>query len=255
MRRLLALAVVAVLVNLPWAHEAWVDHRIDSDGHDVRAELTEHQTVGSRHFVTFRLPAAVDPKQGKYSARLDADHYDAAVAAGAVTVRVVPGHPSYNAPVGEVGGAVFVIAALLGDAVLLVVALVLWWRRRRWAVRRVLAIDGDLVTFEMGSMTLTARADPALLDGLAVGGRLAGTLTLRAETDVVPAGPLAELQHLEGARYRVCGRVKDVSRTHADLELDNGYALRVRTADVRSRADLRELAGVTGTLVASPGLD
>jgi hypothetical protein len=255
MRRLLALVVVAVLVNLPWAHEAWVDHRIDEAGRVVGAELVEHRTVGHKHFVEYRLPASLDPGRHRYSARLDGRHYDRAVAAGTVAVRVVPGHPSYNRPAGEVGGAVFAVAALLGDAVLGIVGAVLWWRRRRWAVRRVRAIDGDLVTFTMGSMTLTARADRALRDGLAVGGRLAGTLSLRPDGDVVPAGPLGTLEHLEGARYRATGRVSDVSRTHADLQLDSGWTLRVRTADVRNRADLRELAAVTGTLEARPGLD
>jgi hypothetical protein len=205
--------------------------------------------------VRFELPASVDPDRTSYSARIDERHYDRAVASGTVQVRVVPDHPAYNRPAGEVGSAVFAVVAVLGDAVLLLVAGVLWWRRRRWAVRRVRAIDGDLVTFTLGRMTLTARADRALLDGLAVGGRLAGRLSLRAETDVLPAGPLGVLERLDGARYRATGRVVDVTRTHADLELDGGYTLRVRTAEVRNRADLRELAAVTGTLEARPGLD
>jgi hypothetical protein len=255
MRRLLLVLVAAVLVNLPWAHETWVGHRIDSAGRDVTAELVEHRTVGERHFVRFRLPAAVDPGRASYSARVDEAHYDRAVASGTVQVRVVSDHPAYNRPAGEVGSAVFAVVAVLGDVVLLLVAGALWWRRRRWAVRRVSAIDGDLVTFTLGPLTLTARADPALLDGLAVGGRLAGILSLRAETDLLPAGPLAGLDRVDGARYRATGRVAVVSRAHADLELDGGYLLRVRTTGVRNRADLRELAAVTGTLEARRGLD
>jgi hypothetical protein len=128
MRRVLALVVAAVLVNLPWAHEAWVDHRIDSSGRDVHATLVAHRDVGDRHFVSFRLPADVDPAKRTFSARLDRRHYDAAVAAGTVEVRVVPSHPTYNRPAGEVGGDVFLVAAVVGDLVLLGVAAMMWWR-------------------------------------------------------------------------------------------------------------------------------
>jgi hypothetical protein len=130
MRRVLLLVVAAVLVNLPWAHESWVGHRIDRDGRDVRATLVAHRDVGDRHFVSFRLPADVDPDRRTFSARLDQAHYDAAVAADAVEVRVVPAHPTYNRPAGEVGGNVFLVAAVVGDVVLLGVVAMLWWRRR-----------------------------------------------------------------------------------------------------------------------------
>jgi hypothetical protein len=128
MRRVLALVVAAVLVNLPWAHETWVDHRIDSAGRGVRATLVAHRDVGDRHFVSYRLPADLDPGKRTFSARLDRAHYDAAVAADSVRVRVVPSHPTYNRPVGEVGGDVFLVAAVVGDVVLLGVIAMLWWR-------------------------------------------------------------------------------------------------------------------------------
>jgi hypothetical protein len=140
MRRVFALVVAVVLVNLPWAHETWVDHRVDSAGQDVRAALVAHRDVGGRHFVTYRLPADADPEERSFSARLDRRHYDAAVAADAVAVRVVPSHPAYNRPAGEVGGGVFLVAAVVGDVVLLAVLAMLGWRRalyiRRGLVNR-----------------------------------------------------------------------------------------------------------------------
>lgn len=251
MRRILALAVVAVLVNLPWAHEAWVSHRLDHFGRDVEAAVVGHDTVRGRHFVRFQLPVKVDPDRTRYAARVDEQHYRDAVASGRIEVRVIPGHPAQNRPAGEVDSAVLTVVALIGDGILLLLAVVVWGRRRRWARREVTAVDGDLATFTMAGETLTARVDPALLDRLAVGGRLRGRLSLRAETDVLPAGPVGEVQSLGGARYRVRGRVADVNRRHTDLQLDNGLVLRVWSGDFRNRADLREAAEVTGTLEAS----
>ena len=247
--------MVAVLINLPWVHETWVGHRIDAQGRDVEAVVTEHRTVKDRHFVEFKLPKEVDPAQHSYTARIDTEHFDAAASSSRLGVRVVPGHPADNRPDGEVGGGVFAVAAVIGDAILFLFAFVIWVRRRRWSRRRVTAIDADLVTFEMADLTLTAQAQPALLDGLVVGSRLAGVLVLRAESDVQPAAPVGAVEHLGGARYRMRGRVRDVSRTRTDLLLDNGYVLRVQSGEHRNRADLREPAEVTGTLTAVPGLD
>lgn len=255
MRRLLLLVVVAVLVNLPWVHEAYVDHRISAEGRDVRARVVKHQSVRGRDFVSYRLPSTVDPGRRTYGARLDATHFADAVRTGVLEVRVVPGHPSENRPAGEVGSDVFVVIALVGDLILGLVIAVAWWRRRRWSRRLVVAIDGDLVTFTLAGATLTARTDWPLLDGLAVGGHVRGRLVLVAETDVLPAGPVGEVEHLGGGRYRLRGRVSDVSRTHTDLRLESGLVLLVRSGDHRNRADLREPAEVTGTLTLSHEMD
>ncbi|WP_310961689.1 hypothetical protein [Nocardioides terrisoli] len=255
MRRILALLVVAVLVNLPWAHEAWVGLRLASSGRDVKAVVVGHDSVAGRQFVRFRLPADVDPQRTTYAARIDSAHYRVAVASGRIAVRVVPGHPSENRPAGEVSSAILGVVALVGDGVLALLLAAIWLRRRRWAVRQVELVDGDLVTFTMAGATFTARVDPGLLGGLVAGGRVGGRLSLRADSDVLPAGPVGEVERLGGARYRVRGRVADVDRRHTDLRLERGMVLRVVAGGHRNRADLREPAEVTGELVLTRELD
>lgn len=248
MRRLLLVLVVLVLVNLPWAHEAWTGHRIDASGQDVSATVVRSQTVRGRHFVEFRLPVGIDPGQRTYTARIDDATYPAVQRTETLPVRAVPGDPALNRPAGEVGSELFVVVGVIGDLILGLVAVLLWSRRRRWTRQVVTGIDGRVLTFEMAGMSLTAFADQALVAGLAVGDRASGRLSLRAESDVLPAPPVGEVAQLNGARYRIRGRVSDVGKSHTDLELDNGLVLPVRTGDFRNRADLREAAEVTGVL-------
>ncbi|MGH3412796.1 MAG: hypothetical protein ACRDPH_06935 [Marmoricola sp.] len=248
MRRVLLLLVAVVLVNLPWAHQAWVDHRIDVAGRSVQARVTQARVVDGRPLVQYRLPARVDPGRDRFSARVDVPHFRRARSSGRIPVQVVPGHPADNRPAGEVHSSLFVVVAAIGDVVVAAVVAVLLWRRRRWWRRTVLARDGDLVTFRMAGTTMTARL--AGTRGATVGERLRGDLVLVAESDVAaaPAGAVESLEHLGEARYAVRGRVSDAARDHAELQLDSGYPLRVALAGHRCRADLRELARVSGVL-------
>lgn len=249
MLRWLAVVLLVVLVNLPWVNETWVSHRLDASGRDVTAKVVAHSSLHGTNLLKYRLPRSVDPDQSAWSARVDDPSYHRAVAAGTIPVRVVPGSPGENRPVGEVGSSLYAIAAIVGDSILLLFALAAWLRRRRWSVRRVIATDGDLVTFEVGGLRLTARS----VDVTArVGETVRGWLALRAESDVIAGDPVGGPPgHLDGAGYRMTGRLVSVGPDRVQLRLADGLVLPVLLEDNVCRAGAREPAVVTGRLELS----
>lgn len=203
---MLLVVFVAVLVNAPWVHQAYVDHRIDVSGRDISARVVAHPQVEGRYFLRYRIPGAV----GVYSARVDRAHYDAAVASGHVPARVVPGHPGDNRVPGEEHSPGFVLLAVVADAFLAVALAALVVRRRR--------------------------------------GRRSVTLVLEAETDVLPCDGVAGLEPIDDRRHRLRGSITDVGPGWLEMTVDDELRVRVLTDRIRPRADLRELAEVTGRL-------
>ncbi len=134
--RALVILVVAVLMNLPVAHQRWTDHQIDRRGQDVEAVVLDARTINGRHLVDYRLPEEIDPAGTRFSARLDEPAYRLAEETDRLAVRVIPDRPAANRPEGEVGSPILLVAALIGDLVLVLLAL-MWWRRR--AARRTAA--------------------------------------------------------------------------------------------------------------------
>lgn len=129
MRRLV-LVIAVVLVNLPAVHQAWTDHRIDTDGRDVEAVVLEARTINGRHLVDYRLPEDVDPAGHRYSASVDGPTYALVRRTDRLPVRVVPGQPGANRPEGEVSSPLLVVAAVSADLILLLIG-ALWLARRR----------------------------------------------------------------------------------------------------------------------------
>lgn len=129
MRRLVILIAV-LLVNLPAVHQAWTDHRIDTEGRDVEAVVLDARTINGRHLVDYRLPHDVDPAGNRFSASLDETTYEHARSSSRLAVRVIPGQPGANRPAGEVGSPILVVAAVAADVILLVIG-ALWLYRRR----------------------------------------------------------------------------------------------------------------------------
>ena len=203
MRRLLLVILGAVLVNLPLVHSAYVDHRVESAGRDVVAIVRSHDVVEGRYFVRFQVPGSTD----LYSARVDHETYDAAVASGNIAARVVPGHPNESRVHGEIDGHAFVVLTVIGDLFLLgaVIALVLHRRRRRERI------------------------------------------VVHAETDVVPCDGGPVRTDLDNGRVRVHGVVVDVGPGWVDLTVGDAV-FHVLTGELRCRADLRQIASVTGLL-------
>ena len=141
--RLLLILFVLLVVNLPAAREVWVGHELDDRGRTVAATVLDARTRGGRHFVDYRLPREVDPRQSRFSATVDDDAYRTALRTERLDVRVVPGKPGTNRPDGEVANPLFWIVAITGDAILTIAA-VLTGRRFVQRVRARSRGEGDL---------------------------------------------------------------------------------------------------------------
>lgn len=135
------LAVAAVLVNLPLVHSTWTTNRIQRDGVEVTATVTDHRAAGDGNVVQFELPADVDPAQATRQVQVDDATYDEAVASGELAVTVLPGDPEQLVVEGEAGNGVLLVLTLLVDLLLLLVALLLWRVGRGRGPLRLLAIE------------------------------------------------------------------------------------------------------------------
>lgn len=128
--RVLFFVVIAVLVNLPYAHESWTDHQVRTQGRDVEAVVLKVQQVDGGYLVEYRLPRSVDAEQRTYSAAIDVETFEQAADSDRIAVRVVPGRPNANRPQGLVESSLFTVIAIVGDVTLLLAAGLLWYRRR-----------------------------------------------------------------------------------------------------------------------------
>jgi hypothetical protein len=248
----LVVLVALFLVNLPFVHQSLAQRQLARKGHDVAGTVLDARTVGGRHFVDYRLPASADPVRTRWSARVDAGTYERARRSRTLLVRVVPGEPASNRPLGEVGSPLFAVIAIGADAVLLLVAVVLWRRWRRWSVHEVVDVTEDGVRLAAGGRTLTVAAPERWAGRLRAGDRVSGTLHLAAEEDVVPGSVPTGLEQVHGASYVVGGRVVDARSGRVDLELEDGFRIRVQTGGHRILADLRDSTRVRGTLCFTP---
>lgn len=245
MRRVFLLIVLAVLVNFPWAHELWVGLRLDQAGRSVTMQVVGHNTVEGRYFIRYQVSGTKEI----YSARVDGSTYAEATQAGRVRGRVMPGSSAENRVDGQITGHGFVVLALVSDLFLLLAALALWLRRRD-AGLRVVSIASDLMIIEFGGREVAVRARPETLARARPGKPTHARLTLLAHTDLVPCEGPDGLSALPGEAtgYRLCGRVVDVAAGWLVIESAPGVRMRVRMGDHRARADLRELAEVSGEL-------
>jgi hypothetical protein len=128
--RRLVILIAVLLVNLPAAHQAWTDHRIDHDGREVEATVLGARTINGRHLVDYRLPRQVDPAGNRFSARVDTPTFELARETDRLAVRVVPGRPGANRADGEVASSLLLVAAGSADVILLLIG-GLWLSRRR----------------------------------------------------------------------------------------------------------------------------
>lgn len=139
-RGVLVVLVLLAVVNLPFAHGAWVGRQIDRDGVEVTATVTQAQESGDGGLVEFVFDPDVDPDQTAWQAALDADAFEQAVQDETVEVRVVPGSPNRYEVAGEIGAGLLVVLTVFADVVLLI-ALVLMMRRRAGPMRLVALED------------------------------------------------------------------------------------------------------------------
>lgn len=132
---LLALLLLAVVVNLPLAHGAWQRAQLARDGVEVRAQVLDPDPSG--RVLSVRLPgtvgdAPVPEAEREQQVPVDAATLDAARQSGDVPVRVLPGRPQVLEVVGEARAVLGVGGVLLGVTLLadlfLVLAALLAWR-------------------------------------------------------------------------------------------------------------------------------
>jgi len=252
--RVLVVLAAVFLVNLPFAHQALTDREIGSSGKDVEGTLLKARTIDGDHLVEYRLPRSVDPSRRRYSARVDATTYQQARESDVLLVRVVPGKPSANRPVGEVDTSLFAVVAVTADVVLLVVGVLLWRRWLRSSRHEVVAVADDEVTLVSRGHTVTAATPPGWGSGVRPGERVAGSLHLVADGEVQPGEPLSNLEQVHGSAYVVRGRVVDARVGRVELELDDGFRLSVETGTHKIRADIRDSTEVRGTLCFTPAV-
>jgi hypothetical protein len=240
------------LVNLPFVHETLTERQITRSGRDVEATVLKAQPLNGRRFVDYRLPKSIDPQGATYSARVDATTYEQAKESRVLAVRVVPGKPSANRPVGEVRSPLFAVVAATSDVVLLVVVVLLWRRWRRWSWHEVVDVADGVATLSSHGRTLTVSAPEGWTARVQPGDRVSGSLHLLAEGDVLPGLPLSELEQVHGSSYVVRGRVLDARAGRVQLELADGFHLLVETGHHRIRADIRDSTEVRGVLCFTP---
>src|SRR3546814_7218188 len=82
--------VLLCFINLPLGHLKWTDHRLDRDGVETTAEVTDSKAFGGKFFLTFLLPAALDPDQEYWNVEVPRQTFEEAKAAEKLRVEHLP---------------------------------------------------------------------------------------------------------------------------------------------------------------------
>jgi hypothetical protein len=244
--------VALFLVNLPFVHETLTERQITRSGREVEATVLKTGNINGRHFVDYVLPRSVDESRTTFSARVDDATYEQARESKVIAVRVVPGDPAANRPVGEVRSRLFAVVALVCDAVLLLAAVLFWRRWRRFSLHEVVTVQDGTVTLTSRRHTLTVSGPEGWVSRVRPGDRASGSMHLVADGDVLPGPPLGGLEQVHGSSYVVRGRVVGARSGRVELELDDGFRIVVETRGHRIRADIRDSTEVRGTLCFTP---
>jgi hypothetical protein len=175
----LLVALVVVMINLPFVHSTWQERRIEQDGVDVAAAVTDHDADGGRRFVTFAVEETDEQPGFGGTVRVEQATYDDAVESGGVTVRVLPGSSTVWRVRGEAESDVGLVITAVADIFLLVLVLL-------------------LVRF---------------------GGRLRQDMVLVATEDLERCPPGSVLDQVDGLRFVVCGEVEEIEDDAVVLDL------------------------------------
>jgi hypothetical protein len=175
----LLVALVVVMINLPFVHGAWQDHRLDQDGVDHTAAVTDHETKDGKLFVSFELAETSDQPAISGEVRVDQATYDEAVATKQVTVRSLPGSATVWRVEGEAQSNLGLVITLVADAFLVILVLL-------------------LVRF---------------------GSRLRQEMVLVATEDLERCPPGSVLDQVDGLQFVVCGEVETIEDDEVVLDL------------------------------------
>jgi hypothetical protein len=175
----LLVGLVVVMVNLPFVHSSWQDHRLDSDGHDLVLPVTGHEARGDERFVRFEVKDVAGYPDFSASAAVDLATYDDAVASRHVQVRVLKGSTAVWRVHGATTSHVGLVVTVVADVSLLVMVLL-------------------LVRF---------------------GSRLRQEMVLVATEDLERCPPGSVLDQVGGLRFVVCGEVEEIEDDAVVLDL------------------------------------
>ncbi|MFC4785836.1 hypothetical protein ACT8ZV_15255 [Nocardioides sp. MAHUQ-72] len=168
-RSVLLVLLLAVLVNLPVAHDGWTRWRVERSGTDVTATVVDHTVLGSgsgaEHYLSFRYDEDVDPDQRTWTVEVDEATYDAAVADEQLTVRVVPDDPGAYSVDGEVTSRVGLVLTLVADLVLAALVLLAWRLGGRRRPRLFVVATTDVASCERGTALERISGDLYLVRG------------------------------------------------------------------------------------------
>jgi hypothetical protein len=179
LKNVLLVGLVVVMINLPFVHSSWQQHRIDEDGVDVAASVIDHERKDGGLFVTFAVTKAEHRPAFTGEVRVDRAAYDDAVATGQVTVRVIPGSATVWRVEGGTRSRLGLVITVVADAFLLVLVLLL----------------------------------------VRYGGRLRQEMVLVATEDLERCPPGSVLDQVDGLRFVVCGEVASMEEDEVVLDL------------------------------------
>ena len=150
LKNVLLLGLVVVMINLPFLHSTWQQHRIDRDGVDIAATVTDEDD--GRLMVTFEVSDTHDQPGFGGTVHVDEATYDDAVTTRQVRVRVLPGSSTVWRVEGEIHSDVGLVVTVVADLSLLVLVLLLLRFGSRLRQEMVLVATEDLERCPPGSV-------------------------------------------------------------------------------------------------------
>ena len=179
LKNVLLVGLVVVMINLPFVHSTWQQHRIDRDGVDVAATVTDYDADGDQRLVTFEVADTDDQPGFSGTVPVDEATYDDAVTSQQVQVRVLPGSSTVWRVEGQTHSNVGLVITVFADVFLLILVLLL----------------------------------------LRFGSRLRQEMVLVATQDLERCPPGSVLDQVDGLRFVVCGEVETIEDDAVVLDL------------------------------------
>lgn len=179
LKNVLLVGLVVVMINLPFAHGAWQQYRIDRDGVDVAATVTDSEQDDGQGHVTFEVADTDDQPGFSGTVPLDEATYDDAVTTQRLQVRVLPGSTTVWRVEGQTQNNVGLIITVVADVFLLLLVLLL----------------------------------------LRFGSRLRQEMVLVATEDLERCPPGSVLDQVDGLRFVVCGEIETIEDGEVVLDL------------------------------------
>ena len=179
LKNVLLVGLVVVMINLPFVHSTWQQHRLDQRRRRHRRHGHRPRRDDGQQSVTFEVADTDDQPGFGGTVRVDEATYDDAVATRQVQVRVLPGSSTVWQVEGETHSNVGLVITVVADVFLLVLVLLL----------------------------------------LRFGSRLRQEMVLVATEDLERCPPGSVLDQVDGLRFVVCGEVETIEDDAVVLDL------------------------------------